>query len=60
MMKHLLARQIEEMKSGQEEVEADINAEAEARHQFTDDIKGHIEALLEGLRSCAKRQLFAT
>jgi hypothetical protein len=39
----------------QAEMKADINAQAAARHvQLKQGIKGHMEACLEGLRSCGK------
>jgi hypothetical protein len=61
MMAHLLA-EIQagqaEMKASQEEIKArqdKTDAEAKAHHdQLKDDIKGHMEDLLEGLRSCVK------
>jgi Skp family chaperone for outer membrane proteins len=59
MMEHLFARQTEELKAEQEEIEArrgKEDAEAKARReQLKEDTKGYMEAVLEGLRSCGNR-----
>jgi hypothetical protein len=50
-----LAELKEEMNANQEEIMADIDVRAEAcLKQLHEDIKGHMEALLEGLRFCGK------
>jgi hypothetical protein len=46
----------EEMKANQEESSANLDVKAEARlKQLDQDSKGHMEALLEGLMSCGKK-----
>jgi hypothetical protein len=43
------------MKAAKEEMKSDINARAAAlKDQFKEDIKGHMEAWLEEMRSCGK------